>query len=44
MKLRPTNGWTRGPMKPLFALDFFKKKFSTNSYPRDGYRLCGLIK
>ena len=23
MKLCPTNGWTRGPMKPLFALDFF---------------------
>ena len=26
MKLCPTNGWTRGPMKPLFALHFFLKK------------------
>ena len=28
MKLCPTNGWRRGPMKPLLALDFFKKKNS----------------
>ena len=26
MKLCPTNGWRRGPMKLLFALDFFFKK------------------
>ena len=26
MKLCPTNGWRRGPMKLLFALDFFLKK------------------
>ena len=26
MKLCPTNVWRRGPMKPLFALDFFFKK------------------
>ena len=28
MKLCPTNGWRRGPMKPLLALDFFLKKNS----------------